>query len=289
MLKHSFAFEAIGTYWSIETDETLADELRTAILHRVQDFDETYSRFRKSSLITKISESEGIYTFPDDAQELFTFYRKLYNATNGKVTPLIGGVLEKAGYDAAYSFHERTQEKLPTWDEAIELSGNLLKVKKPVVMDFGAAGKGYLVDIVSQLLEDAGVTEYVVDASGDIRHRGVDENKVGLEHPFETDKVIGVIDIQNKSLCASAVNRRQWGDGQHHIYDPDLLAPTNEVVASWAIADSTLVADGIATALFFVEPAKLRKDFSYEYLRIHRDGTIDYSPAFEGKLFYELF
>ena len=285
MPKHSMQFEAIGTYWSIETESLLSNELKDKIHDRIETFDKTYSRFRNDSLVAKITQSAGIYTFPSDANELFAFYKKLYDATDGKVTPLIGGMLEKAGYDATYSFIQKPQEGILSWEEVLDFSGNLLKVNTPVTLDIGAAGKGYLVDSICQLLDESGVNEYAVDASGDIRHKGVLENKVGLEHPYEEGKVIGVIDIQNKSLCASAINRRQWGNGQHHIFDPDLMAPTDDVVATWVIADSTMIADGIATALFFTEPAKLRKEFAYEFLRIRKDGAIDYSPAFEGKLF----
>jgi len=285
MPKHSLDFEAIGTSWSIETTTRLSTIIQKAIHDRILDFDKTYSRFRSDSIVSKARHNVGTYAFPEDAQALFDFYKKLYDLTDAKVTPLIGGMLENAGYDADYSFVSRAQQPIPTWEEALDIHGGLVTIHQPIVIDVGAAGKGYLVDSVSQILEAAGVDEYVIDASGDIRHKGSQENKVGLEHPLETNKVIGVIDIQNKSLCASAINRRQWGNGQHHVFDPDTMEPTRDVIATWVIADSTMVADGIATALFFTEPAKLRKEFSYDFLRIRRDGAIDYSPAFEGKLF----
>lgn len=285
MPKHSINFEAIGTHWVIETDTPLPESLQAAIRTRIEAFDKTYSRFRNDSLIAHIARQAGIYTFPKDMDVLFAFYEALYRLTRGKVTPLIGGMLEKAGYDAAYCFVPTTQEKLPTWDQALHRSGTVLEVKRPVTIDVGAAGKGYLVDLLCTLLDEAKFTDYVVDASGDLRHKGASENKVGLEHPLEIGKVIGVIDVQNKSLCASATNRRQWGDGQHHIFDPDLMAPTQDVIATWVIADQAMIADGIATALFFTDPNVLRKSFQYDYARIHSDGSIDYSPAFEGKLF----
>lgn len=285
MLKHSTTFEAIGTQWSIETDVPLSKDLKATIHARIEAFDKTYSRFRKDSLISKIAKKEGIVTFPEDAALLFGFYDALYTATKGKVTPLIGGMLEKAGYDADYTFLASKQTKLPAWDQVTTRNGVILEVKQPVTIDVGAAGKGYLVDIICQLLDDAAIDEYVVDASGDLRHKGTSENRVGLEHPLERGKVIGAIDVQNKSLCASATNRRQWAEGQHHIFDPDLMAPTTEILATWVLADSTMLADGIATALFFTDPSVLRKTFTYEFLRMHADGSIDYSHAFEGKLF----
>lgn len=285
MPKHSLEFEAIGTHWSIETETLLSESLELAIRTRIEAFDKTYSRFRKDSLVSRISRHVGIYTFPPDMDELFGFYETLYEVTKGKVTPLIGGMLEKAGYDASYSFLPGKQEKLPTLSEVLQRNGTILEVKKPITLDVGAAGKGYLVDRICELLDEAGINEYIVDASGDLRHKGKGENKVGLEHPLDPSKVVGIIDVQNKSLCASATNRRQWGNGQHHIFDPDLMEPTNDVVATWVMADSTMVADGVATALFFTDPNVLRKSFQYEYARMHSDGSIDYSPAFEGKLF----
>ena len=285
MPKHSLHFEAIGTHWVIESDMPLTELLQLNIQNRIEAFEKTYSRFRNDSLVSQIAHRAGIYTFPADMITLFEFYEELYRITRGKVTPLIGGMLEKAGYNADYSFIPTAQEKLPTWEQAMSRSGRILEVKKPVTIDVGAAGKGYLVDLICQLLDKAKIADYVVDASGDLRHKGASENKVGLEHPLETDKVIGVIDLQNKSLCASATSRRQWGDGQHHIFDPDLMAPTHDVIATWVITDQAMVADGIATALFFTDPDIISKSFQYDYARMHSDGSIDYSPAFEGKLF----
>jgi thiamine biosynthesis lipoprotein len=285
MLGSSLQFEAIGTAWRIETPQPLTTGIEQSIRARIEAFDKTYSRFRGDSLVSRAAKENGIYTFPADAGELFSFYETLYRLTRGKVTPLIGGALERAGYDASYSLQARQQHRLPLLENAITRHNNILETKELVTIDVGAAGKGYLVDIICQLLDAADIAEYVVDASGDLRHKGTAENRVGLEHPLDATKVIGSIDVINRSFCASASNRRRWGEGLHHVFDPDSLAPTNEVIATWVMADSAMVADGLATALFFTDPNVLRKEFSYEYVRMRSDGAIDYSPAFEGKLF----
>ena len=251
---------------------------------RIEIFDKTYSRFRKDSLVTKIAQQKGTYVFPIDAMPLFAFYRKLYVLTNGKVTPLIGSMLEKAGYDADYSLQPKTIDPLPEWDDVLQIKGSTVTTTQPITLDFGAAGKGYLVDIMCQLLDEAGIEDYIIDASGDLRHKGRMENRVGLEDPRQSGKVIGVIDVQNQGLCASAVNRRKWGK-YHHVFDPDTMTSTKDVLATWVIADSTMVADGIATALFLVNPNGVRKEFSYEFARMHADGGVDYSPAFQKALF----
>jgi len=285
MLKHSYSFEAFGTQWAIETDEEISSSLRTTIQNRIDAFDAVYSRFRTDSLVTKISEKAGKYLFPDDANKLFHFYRNLYDLTNGKVTPLIGDMVSRAGYDATYSLQPQAQKPISVWDEALSWDGTTLTTTQPVILDVGAAGKGYAVDIIAAILNDHSFDGYVIDASGDLKHKGSSENLVGLEHPLSPGKVIGAVEVKNRSLCASASNRRAWGEGMHHIFDPDAMVPTNDIVATWVIADDAMVADGLATALFFVDATVLSKNYNFEYVRMRTNGAAEYSPYFEGKLF----
>jgi len=88
------------------------------------------------------------------------------------VDPLIGRQLELLGYDPTYSLTpapaalraaERARAR-PTWAADIVRDGTTLITRRPLVIDVGAAGKGYLVDIVSAMLQQAGVAGFVVDA-----------------------------------------------------------------------------------------------------------------------------
>jgi thiamine biosynthesis lipoprotein len=284
MLGHSYPFDAFGTKWVIETNEEISSAIKYAIQKKIEAFDKTYSRFRDDSLVTEISHTAGKYVFPADAEKLFNFYKKLYDATNGKVTPLIGDMISRAGYDAAYSLQPKPQKPVLNWDETMSLNGRTLTTTQPVMLDVGAAGKGYAVDMVATILDEY-FDEYVIDASGDMRHKGTNKNLVGLEHPLEPGKVIGAVEVLNRSLCASASNRRSWGEGMHHIFDPDKMAPTEEIIATWVISDEAMIADGLATALFFVGANKLRNTYNFEYVRMHANGSVEYSSYFDGKLF----
>jgi thiamine biosynthesis lipoprotein len=285
MLKHNYSFEAIGTQWSIETNVPFSDSLKKSIDDRIGAFDSTYSRFRNDSLVTRIAKKAGEYTFPDDAVKLFDFYKTLYAITDGKVTPLIGDMISRAGYDAAYSLKPQPQKPIFKWDEAMSWHAQTLTTTQPIILDVGAAGKGYLIDIIAAILGEHSVIEYVIDGSGDIRHSGSSKNTVGLEHPTNPRKILGAVEVQNKSLCASASNRRAWGEGMHHIFDPDDMAPTQTIIATWVLADEAMVADGLATALFFTEPNRLREVFDFEYVRMRANGSVDYSAFFKEKLF----
>lgn len=154
-----------------------------------------------------------------------------------------------------------------------------------MVVDVGAAGKGYLVDAVSALLRADGVRDFLVDGSGDLRHAGAAAARIGQEDPFDPERVIGVATLRDGALCASAVNRRARGDGLHHVVDARTGAPVHDIVAAWAMAETAALADGLATALFFAAPVRLAGVFHFAYARLFADGRAEASPNFEGDLF----
>lgn len=289
MLSHSF--KAIGTTWHIDFKNTGAHTdaagVFTDIVARVEQFEQTYSRFRKDSLVSMIAEKEGVYVLPPDARILFLMYRKLYDITKGKVTPLIGQTLIDTGYDASYSLIPKEIIK-PTllWDNVMKYDEktNILTTHVPVQLDFGALGKGYIVDIVSQMILDAGIQEFTVDAGGDMHHRGSESLRVGLEHPENPEQVIGVAEIVQGSICGSSGNRRKWNK-YHHIINPETQESPVEIIALWVTADSTMLADGLTTALFFADGKKLQEEFSFEYVIVHANGSAYVSPHFPGSLF----
>ncbi len=163
--------------------------------------------------------------------------------------------------------------------------GTVVSVDRPVVLDLGAAGKGFLVDQLAALLEESGVVDFVIDASGDLLHRGAGSERIGLEDPDDPTRAVGVVTIGNAALCASAVNRRAWGDGLHHVVDPATGEPVRDVLATWVTSGSCAEADGLATALFFVEPARLAAEFDFDYVRLRADRSADFSDRLDGEVF----
>jgi thiamine biosynthesis lipoprotein len=286
--RHSitFEFDAIGTHWSIELfdRDTLPDGLAVAIRQRIDIFDKDYSRFRDDSLVAEMAQAPGNYLLPEDAEPMFDMYRDLYTYTNGAVTPLIGQALVDAGYDAQYSFKPKTLSKPPTWDEALAYTYPNLRMKQPALLDVGALGKGYLIDIVADVVESFDVQNFVVDAGGDMVIRGANPIQVGLEHPDQLDEVIGIVTLKAQALCGSAGNRRKWAQ-YHHIIDPEKLSSPDHIKAVWVTAASAMIADGLTTALFFVGPDQLKEQYVFEYAIINSDNSLEYSQAFPGEFF----
>lgn len=265
-------FDAIGTSWEIETAEPLGARERDAVTTRVEGFDATWSRFRPDSVVSRLAPAGGEAPAPPDAAAMLDACAELSEATDGAVNPLVGGSLERLGYDASYRLRAGEPLAAPAdWRQRLTWDDGALRLHGPGVIDVGALGKGRLVDLVAALVPG----EAVVDASGDLRVRG--RRRVALEHPYDPRRAIGVVTIEAEALCASASNRRAWGDGLHHVLDARTGLPVRTVVATWAIAETAMTADAAATALFFDGGPEYAHAHGVHWVRVLSDGRAEWS------------
>ncbi len=273
-------FEAIGTHWWIQPGKVELDAPK--IKQVIEGIDQTWSRFRDDSIVAKMAISAGIYPLLPSDIELLNWYRQLYLATDGFVTPLIGQTLADAGYDSDYSLKPKAEIAItPTWDEVLSLGKTSLTLRRPALIDVGAAGKGYAVDKVAELFKG----DYCIDAGGDIKVGDI-KMDIGLEDPRDPTKLIGVATVKNTSICGSAINRRAW-KGWNHVINPKSSKPVDDIIATWVICDSAMQADGLATALFFVSPDKLRHLADFKYCIMYSDGSIKVTDNSMIKIFTE--
>lgn len=247
-----FDYQSMGTSWQItiwdQIEPNKAELLKQKIWQILNDFDQTYSRFIPTSLVSKLAKTQGVQTVPSDFIAMLKMYFDLYLPSNKKLNPLIGFTISDLGYDANYSLTPKeTIRQTPDLFETVKIiSDNQIETTKPVLFDFGALGKGYAVDKVSDFLKAESINHFLVNGSGDIYYFGKEEIKVGLEDPTDQTKVIGAIAMSQGAMCASGTNRRRWRE-HHHVIDPHTSLSTKGLVASWVIAQNTTLADGLAS------------------------------------------
>lgn len=293
--REAWRFEAIGTSWEIETDAPLAAEVRGSVSALIDAFDRAWSRFRPDSSVSALaagSESAPMsVTAPRDAAPMLDAFVALSAATGGGVNPLVGRSLESLGYDAGYSLAPGAPRPAPadwtsilTWDDVGADGRRMLSLSEPATIDVGALGKGRLVDLVCDEVARHVPGDLVVDASGDLAVRGAPV-RVGLEHPYDPRRAIGVWEVAGAALCASASNRRAWGDGLHHVLDARTGLPVRTIAATWAVAPDALHADAIATALFFEGGPQIAAEWRVEWVRMTTDGRVEWSPDCKAEVF----
>ncbi|WP_347125198.1 FAD:protein FMN transferase [Microbacterium sp. SY138] len=279
----SWRFEAIGTQWEIETTEPLPESARAAVMAEIDRFDREWSRFRADSEVVRLGREGGGFASAD-ARPMLDAYRGLSAATGGAVNPLVADSLDALGYDAEYSLVPGEPVRAPAdWEQDVSWTDTDVAASAPALIDVGALGKGRLVDLVAAVLA-AVPGDLVVDAGGDIRVRGSGV-RIGLEHPYDPTKAIGVVDVHDQALCASAINRRAWGSGLHHVLDARTGMPVRTWAATWAWAPEAMTADAVATALFFDGGVELAAMWNVEWVRMSTDGRVQRSPGCPAELF----
>ncbi|HNP57660.1 MAG TPA: FAD:protein FMN transferase [Gordonia sp. (in: high G+C Gram-positive bacteria)] len=276
---HDWTFDALGTGWTITVGDPIPNVVADAVTAELARIDRTWSRFRDDSIVAQASRQAGRYAIAATDQPLVDWYRALYDATAGAVTPFVGQTLVDAGYDAQYSLVPApTVRRVPAWDEVLHGHDRELLMTTPALIDVGAAGKGFAVDRVAKIIAGHTAT-FIVDGSGDLVVSVRDlPLRVGLEHPANPATAIGVVELTGGAICASSVVRRSWSDW-HHVIDGRTSAPARGVVATWAVAESTMIADGLATALFFTPARELRArlGIDFDYVTMYADGTAEWS------------
>ncbi len=288
-LTHTHIFSALGGQWKISTVEPVSPSEQTTIDHMVADFDASYSRFKPTSLVSKMrAEGPGTYNFPDSIIPLYETYVALERATDGRVNPFVGEALEQQGYDPSYRLRpdDRAPLAAPSFARNTSLTGMSIKTGVTALMDIGAAGKGLLVDMLSSYIA-ASHPNYTIDGASDLFVGTTETHSVELEHPQSPGSVIGTLRLSQQALASSAINRRLWGPRLHHILDARTgQAITTPVVATWAIADSALIADALSTALYHVSPQQLSEEFgAFYYIVMNNDGTVAHNINTIGELY----
>ena len=269
-----FAFEALGTHWSIliEGDDLQGPTLQEFVLR----FEKKYSRFLPDSEVSRINKSKKReFRVSDDLATMLTLGKKLEELTEGHFNLNLKRLMSGYGYDAKLSLEPRPKEIKPPQGK-FYLEGQILYKGPEVEFDLGSLGKGYLIDQVAGLLKTNGLSSYIIDGGGDIYGSIKADGrpwKIAIEHPSHPEQIIGSVELSNRALASSSANKRRFRNF-HHLLDAVAAIPTNEILAVSVLADQAAVADACATAIF-VSPSKfwpvIAREFKIDYLVVLPD------------------
>ena len=184
----------------------------------------------------------------------------------------------------------------PRWGRDVTHEGPVLILRGTAVdgvsLDFGAAGKGFLVDLLSrQIAGRMPGCDFVIDAGGDMYT--TEDITVAMESPWDDTEAVGVVQLPaGSALCASSPSRRHWTVGDslqqvHHLLDALTGEPVHTVAASWCMVPAgssdwpTGWCDAQSTAAF------LGLMHGFPFALIMSDGSAQVSPRFPARLHYQ--
>lgn len=275
MFTNKVEFFATGCIWEVEYGGLKDLKLENTIKKIVNTFESRYSRFKVDSFLNKISTG-GEFKITKQDYNIFKYYQIFYEVTQGKFSPLIGTNLIRIGYDNSYSLIPKNMVKLPDIHCIYTFTKNKIMVKKGYNFDFGGIGKGYLIDKIFKILKKHMIKTFLINGSGDIKFYDYLNRSIyiGLNDPTLPGSYVGYTSLQSGySICGSATDKRRWGKFVHIVNAKNNTFP-NKILASFVISKSAIIADFLATSLFFDAPSLLKTKFKFEYLLVKKGSKV---------------
>jgi thiamine biosynthesis lipoprotein len=140
----------------------------------------------------------------------------------------------------------------------ISIKNNNVKFNKAgMKIDLGALAKGYAVDMAMDIIKNYDINGALIDAGGDLRAIGKREDgklwEIGIKHPREKNRIIGLINLENSAVATSGDYERFFmlnGKKYSHIIDPKTGYPVdNQIVSVSVLSSDCLTCDSLATVL----------------------------------------
>lgn len=209
------------------------DEVRRLFDER----DLRFSRFHRTSELSRVNAVPlGVTLCSEEFASMLILSLDAARATDGLITPCVGGALTAAGYDRDFSRLPRDvgavePAEVPSWTAVSVRARGVLRTA-PITLDLNGVVKGKTVDDALAL-----VGRGWISAGGDIAAK--DPVVVGLPAG-------GSITLHGGGLATSSVRTRRWlaaGQPQNHLIDPRTGRPTD---SPWR--DVTVAAGSCFTA-----------------------------------------
>ena len=215
-----------------------------------EERDARFSRFRPSSELSRVNALPlGLTLVSGEFASMLSLSLDAARATDGLVTPAVGGAILAAGYDRDFVLLPRdvgaaVPAAVPSW-QSISLQGGGLLRTETVQLDLNGVVKGKTVDDALELAGSGWVS-----AGGDVA--ALDPVVVGLPGG-------GTVALHGGGLATSSVAKRRWlaaGVPQNHLIDPRTGRPTDGPWRDVSVAASScLIADVAAKAALLLGAA----------------------------------
>jgi len=105
--------------------------------------------------------------------------------------------------------------------DKVYLQNDVILKPRKMLLDFNSIAQGFTVDLISKMLEQKKIKNYLVEVGGEIKSRGKNiQNKVwtvGVDKPIEQinydDRFQFVIELDNKSLAKFCMSEYYKNEG----------------------------------------------------------------------------
>ncbi|MGF7159876.1 thiamine biosynthesis lipoprotein [Rhodoligotrophos appendicifer] len=273
-VRHALNGPTMGTRWSALFFTALGfdeDAAREALQRAVDEIDMQMSTWSHNSDLMRLNRAPVGEEVPVPAllMEVLQLAITVGKSSGGALEIGVGDAVSAWGFgpaEAAPDLIRTAMEagRVPA-HEALELKGESVWKRVPIVLDLNGIAKGFGVDRLAQALAHLGVHHGLVGIDGEMRAIGLRPDgeawTVAVELPDPDQRAPhSVLSLQDCAVATSG-DYRHWVEVQgrrlSHTMDPWKGTPVLDAPASvTVIAATCAAADAWATALMVVGPDK---------------------------------
>ena len=248
----------------VAENQQLADDHIEVAIKEIQRIEKLLTTFSEESQTNEINRNAGITPVVVDLEvfQLIQRANRISKITQGAFDLSYGSI------DKSLWNFDITMKSLPSVEIAkksvrlINYNNIILDEKNTTVflkekgmrIGFGGIGKGYAAEMAKRKLQELGVLNGIVNASGDLCTWGTQTNgkqwTVGIADPNEKIKSFAQMNISNKAIATSGnyekfitINDKKYS----HTINPKTGLPITGISSVTIICSNAEIADAMAT------------------------------------------
>lgn len=203
------------------------------------------------------------YPMQPDVYRMLVLADSLYHMTNGSFDVTIKPVFDLWQFSSAnpqIPSDKMIKQKLQAVGyDKIRFDNDYLYKPYGMQITLGALAKGYILDRAKEYMQTLGLYKGYIDCHSSMIFYGsnVLPELVGIQHPRNMNDVIATLQVKDIAI-GTAGDYQQYFDYNgvryHHILDAHTGYPVRNTYSVTVLHPSALLADGLSTAVFLMEP-----------------------------------
>lgn len=273
--------KTMGTFWRvsvINVDEAKAQELRQKVQAQLDADDRLLSTWKNDSALMRFNHSLGTTPWPvsEAMADIVTLSLRIGAKTHGAMDITVGPLVNLWGFgpdkqpvktpDTQQIAAAKARSGLQHLTVINQADKQFLQKDIPdLFVDLSTVGEGYAADHLARLMEQEGISRYLVSVGGALVSRGMNAEeqpwRVAIQKPTDRENAVqAIVDINGHGISTSGSYRNYYElDGKRisHVIDPQTGRPIDhKLVSVTVIAPTALEADGWDTGLMVLGPKR---------------------------------
>lgn len=307
--------KTMGTFWRVslaDVDESRKQLLCGKIQAQLDTDDRLLSTWKPDSALMHFNTFSSTVPWRVDAgiADIISLALRIGKKTDGAMDITLGPLVNLWGFgpdkqplvfpDANHIAAARKRTGLQHLSIKMTVDGQWLQKDIPdLFIDLSTLGEGYAADRLARLMEEEGISRYLVSVGGALVSRGLNPGgipwRVAIQKPTDRENAVQErVDINGHGISTAGSYRNYYElDGKRlsHVIDPATGSPIkHSLVSVTVIAPTALEADAWDTGLMVLgtERAKalaLKEKLAVYLIMKQKDGfSVWMSPQFKSFL-----